>query len=194
MAEALRLVVAPPPSLRRMLSPRVTFTAAEQAGAAFAVATSGRIVGGGPLLAALGYAIAAGALLVRVPQTLRMWRTKEAPGSLNPLSSEVEMFFYIAQVLNGLRLKSPFLAWADDLAHVVIGAATTAMLYAYAKPDSTQSVTNTRKATTWCLVIAMLASGIPGLLPSGSAHYMHQFFNLVPPLPPTWRLLLRFAM
>eukprot|EP01044_Picomonas_judraskeda_P035936 COSAG03_NODE_15629_length_425_cov_0.638037_1_plen_111_part_01 len=111
MAEALRLVVAPPPSLRRMLSPRVTFTAAEQAGAAFAVATSGRIVGGGPLLAALGYAIAAGALLVRVPQTLRMWRTKEAPGSLNPLSSEVEMFFYIAQVLNGLRLKSPFLAW-----------------------------------------------------------------------------------
>eukprot|EP01043_Picozoa_sp_COSAG02_P032695 COSAG02_NODE_2196_length_9548_cov_2.748227_1_plen_192_part_00 len=191
-------MVAPPPSLRRLMFPRMTSTAAEQAGpaagAAFAVATSGRIVGGGAILSALGYMIAAGAVLVRVPQTLRMWRTKEATGALNPLSTEVEMFFYAAQVLNGLRIKSPLHAWVDDLAHLVLGAATTAMLYAYAKPDSTQSVTKTRKATTWVLFIAMIISGIPGLLSSNAGHCMHQFFELVPPLPPTWRLLLRFAM
>jgi hypothetical protein len=190
-------MVAPPPSLRRLKLPRIASTAAEQAGpaaAAFAVATSGRIVGGGAILSALGYMIAAGAVLVRVPQTLLMWRTKEASGALNPLSTEVEMFFYAAQVLNGLRLKSPLHAWADDLAHLVLGAATTAMLYAYAKPESTQSVTKTRKVTTWVLFIAMIISGIPGLLPSSAGHCMHQFFELVPPLPPTWRLLLRFAM
>jgi hypothetical protein len=203
MAEILRLVVASPPSLRRLMFPRIASTAAEQvaapaaggvASAAFAVATSGRIVGGGTILSALGYMIAAGAVLVRVPQILRMWRTEEPSGALNPLSTEVEMFFYAAQVLNGLRLKSPLHAWVDDLAHLVLGAATTMMLYAYAKPESSQSVTKTRKVTTWLLFMAMLASGIPGLLPSGAGHCMHQCFELVPPLPPTWRLLLRFAM
>ena len=60
------------------------------------------------------------------------------------------MCFYAAQVLNGLRLRNPWHAWVDDLAHLVIGAATTAMLYAYAKPDSTQSVTKSRM-TTACI-------------------------------------------
>ena len=136
MAEILRLVVSPPPSLRRLMFPRIASTAAEQvvapaagaASAAFAVATSGRIVGGGAILSALGYMIAAGAVLVRVSPTLRMWRTKEPSGALNPLSTEVEMFFYAAQVLNGLRLKSPLHAWVDDLAHLVLGTATTMML------------------------------------------------------------------
>jgi hypothetical protein len=200
MAEVLRLMVAPPPALRWLMFPRAATravaTAAETAVAAvpaFAVATNGRMVGGGPALQIVGYAIVVAAALVRIPQTWSMWRTKEV-APLNPLSAEVEMFFYTVQVLNGLRLKKPFHAFWDDLAHTIIGAATTAMLYAYAKPDSTQSVTKTRKVITWAVMLLLVATGIPGVLPSVGGHYLHQFFELVPPLPPTWRLLMRFCM
>jgi hypothetical protein len=122
--------------------------------ALLAVRTDGRISGGGPALQALGYAIVVAAALVRLPQAWRAWRDKEPPAGLHPLSAEVEMFFYVVQVLNGLRLKLPVHAWADSLCHAVMGGAMTLMLYAYAKPRSTQAVSTARKATTLALLAA----------------------------------------
>lgn len=159
-----------------------------------AIATDGRFVGGGPVLATLGYAIVVGAALVRLPDLLKTWKTKKLP-PINPLSAEVEMLFYAVQCLNGLRLNLPWYLWADNLFHAIVGGATTVMLYSYAKPGTSQDVTKTRKTITFTVLAAFILSGIPGV-PLGGAfgHRLHEVFELVPPLPPVWRLLMKYAM
>jgi uncharacterized protein with PQ loop repeat len=101
----------------------------------------------------LGYVVVVGAIVVRLPQVWRMWRTRSCEG-LNPLSHEAEMLAYVICVLNGLRLQLPVVAWGEMAFHSVFGIATTLMIYGYAKPGSGQVVSKTRKTIVLTAVAA----------------------------------------
>ena len=153
------------------------------------VSTDGRIVGAGAALQTMGYAIVVGAVLVRLPQTWRLWRTRSCEG-VNPISNEVETFFYVVASLSGLRRRLPLAMWGENLVHAATSLATTLACYTFAKPDSAESVSRTRKMISLGALAALVLTGISGLMPLAAVGRLDVWFNLFPPLPPAWRLLL----
>ena len=120
----------------------------------------------------MGYLILVGAAVTRAPQVLKVWNRKACEG-LNPLSHEIEMFGYIACVLNGLRLKLPVDMWGENLFHSTFGTAMVLMIYAFAKPDSREAVSKKRKVAVLAAVAALCATGVTGLLPSSVVYRLY---------------------
>jgi hypothetical protein len=120
----------------------------------------------------MGYLILVGAVVARAPQVMKVWNRKACEG-LNPASHEIEMFGYIACVLNGLRLKLPVDMWGENLFHSTLGTAMVLMIYAFAKPGSREAVSKKRKVAVLAGAAALAVTGVTGLLPSPVIHRLY---------------------